>query len=491
MFEPQLASTTSHKRVSSDSGSNLRSSKLPSQLRYLGMEWIMIKDDDTKSQRSHHKGSHQKGVRSLKFPSEKKLQIAPSLSQRDLSTSRTRFSGLNTGRSLFAEEMLNDARKILHKEKDLRANLGVNSELRLHHEQSLSPMSLETTSPMNRNEIHKLVRTLDNVSITSTDRIENSETARNELVRSLVKMMESNAEYENLVIRKGKNLVSTNGQRKKLNELWDDEEKNLKARRNGEMGFKSNPLMFFVSPTGLASASALDTKVDSHAIIQSDIRKEEKIQKRDENERAAMVFETGNNPMRGQTLPGGPETYLSDNLDYEVFLKAEKDRRKEISLPHEMKHLLEKFSSKPGKKVFDSPNITEEKIRAEVKLMKEATSQESSILPGHSCAVSPKQLKLPQLSARRRRKLNAVADDIHVAGADNREKSLAELLFERLKSKLPKIPEKQTLIGAGKNVHENRKQLIDNAFNRRKNYDAWYLSPTMRAQKLHTYLKSP
>ncbi len=137
-----------------------------------------------------------------------------------------------------------------------------------------------------------------------------------------------------------------------------------------------------------------------------------------------------------------------------------------------MKDLLDKFSSRPGQKVYESPAVTEEKIHLEAKLMKKAASQEHSIFSGHSFTVSPKQLKKPHLSASKQK----VNNNVQIV-REMREKSLSELLFERFKAKLPEIQERRGTYGGTKTNSKNRQQLVDNSFNRRKIYDAWDLSP--------------
>lgn len=483
MFDPRRPANYSQKKVSSDSIGLGTNANVPNQLRYLGMEWIMIEDEDKKERFTSYKTSpRSNGVSSVKHASEKKFNFYASPTPLGSISKRSKISATETDASIYEEDLINEAKRLMKSGRSLNEQVGTKSAALLPHDNDSSlPIKDENGLLMHHNNYHHLVKTLGNVSMTSTDGAEKQDSQRNHTVKTLVKMYESNAEYEDLFLSKGKKPPVT--MKTKAETPRDVEEQGVNAMRKGEIGFKSNPRMYFVSPTGVVSTSALHTKTDPDSIIESEIKKESAEEKRAKlvgpSRNFALVFETGtagHAPVHSHNL--GPEKLLSDHLDYELFIKSEKEKRKERTGDHELKNLLEKFASKPGKKMYESPFVTYDKVRVEVQALSKTK---------HWTLGKDSKSGLPHLSSPKKH----ISDDTEAEGemmAEMREKALADLLFERFKTKLPEIH--QNKLTLKENKGQFIKKPIDNAVNRRKNYDAWYVSPKMRAERLSSFIQS-
>jgi len=294
-------------------------------------------------------------------------------------------------------------------------------------------------------------------------------------------------------------------------------------RLNETAGPKMNPKRFYDSPSDFINSS-MGLKNDRIKVFGGRNRIKNKNNEDVDYSNAISVFDRS----FAKESDISPNVLFKNaiNLDGNVVTN-DRNQRLKLPLSHGMEHFLKKFSDKPGKKVYASSRITEEKVRNEAFAKKvisdvfedylttskrprstrsrEIGTEESFVKP-HLFPQSLRAYKQPvksnndipslditlneNYSSKARVNTNigkrvATKEGGKASAEDN--KPLAELLFERFRSKLPEVHTNK-LLRPSMNVFDHAKAPVDNSFTRMRKYDAWFVDPDMRGRRLHKFV---
>ena len=176
-----------------------------------------------------------------------------------------------------------------------------------------------------------------------------------------------------------------------------------------------------------------------------------------------------------------------------------------------MKKLLENFSKRQGRKVYASNLVTQERIRNEVFTQNLMDETFKGLLEAKRGSIDTNNIYYDSFSgegsnksktkinangstkaldkAAQKHKFNDGNEEETISKEKEREKCLSELLFDRFKAKLPEIHgNKRIPLSTDRKIQPKKE--VDSNFNRRKNYDAWYIDPNMRIKRLKSFIKS-
>lgn len=197
-----------------------------------------------------------------------------------------------------------------------------------------------------------------------------------------------------------------------------------------------------------------------------------------------------------------------------LIVTNEKNRRLKLPLSQGMAQFLQNFNERPGKKVYISDPDLENKIRNDEFAKKVITEvfedffvnpqsirhpkrqqhgTQEAIMKPH---VFPQTLRGYQKDdilstshdyTNKTEKDKAKSKSPNGKGSNDESKPLANLLYERFRSKLPDVHTNK-LLRPSLNVYDHSKIALDNATSRQRNYDAWYIPPEKRIQRLKKYV---
>lgn len=538
--------SSSSKSYGMSSSSTSRGKVLP-PLKLLGMDWLSIRDNTSKNRSPFKKSCSKKTFPTIEELQDQVRDYESSF-MRNEPTSRVDVPSIEIERLKMDDDLLleiqNQITIDLNTSRDTQASpfvlprkrnltLGTNVEKLIAETTSDTIVELSDRLSPFQGDYQNAIKILSERSLDSKRR-SNTDC---DITRTLARMVEANAEYESTLPQSARSIAQT--QRSLESRRYKDiivdhetreEEKYIKAIRSREGGYKVSPTNFFVSPSGVVNSSVMYADVDDKGMLMNRDKDSKIVTFRKENNEelasptTKTLFESGTN----RTMHWDSQPLLGDNIDYELFINQEKAKRSKFPPTHDMEVFLEKFARKPGKKTYILPTITEDLVRkGGLKVstprirplkVKEPGSKKTPRRPSVTI-VSAQDISNNrfQNSLRAYVKPGTGMDDVmsmmsldsarlgggispimsrtygvieeeeeeELNGKPNNNKCLAELLLERFKVKFPSIQTRSAEWQSGQlNGGSMKKSEVDSSYKKRKNYDAWYVDPSKRAERI-------